>query len=148
MSIIHQASTVIAQPVGVSSAVSVQLPIISLSAVLSSGPVFSGIKIDSNGTIYKRDGTTTWVTTGNDWLLSGLNENVWVECTLDSGSLFASSSTGVRLQCTTDYFWQVRDNIQGDAGVTANITIKLWDAATGGNELASRAYNPDAEWTV
>lgn len=131
--------------------VSVQLTAQNLVR-LTTQECYSGIKIDSDGGIYTKDaaGSSTWTDSGDNWLLSGANSDVWVEASYSAGtgspSLFSSSATGTRLSCAGDRFWMIRDTTDGGGEVTGTLDLYLYDASSGGNLLASRQYALDAEY--
>ena len=122
-----------------------QLPNQSLARVNFGATCYSGIQIGADGNIDALSESNVWVDTGDDWLLTGTNSEVWVETTLNSGTLYSSSATGTRLACTSDTYWRIRDTSSGDGEETASITIELYDASSGGNLLASNTYALDAE---
>jgi hypothetical protein len=102
---------------------------------------YSGIKIDSDGGIWTKDaaGPSGWTDSGDNWLQSGANTDVWVLATYLPGTgspaLYSSSAVNTRLSCA-----------DGGGEVTGTLDIFLYDAATGGNLLTSRSYTLDAEY--
>lgn len=131
--------------------VSVQLTAQSLQR-LTTQECYSGIKIDSDGGIYTKDaaGVSGWTDSGDNWLLSGANTDVWVLATYLPGTgspaLYSSSAVNTRLSLAGDRFWMIRDTTDGGGEVTGTLDIFLYDAATGGNLLTSRSYSLDAEY--
>jgi len=123
----------------------VQLPAVALANV-DSGTTYSGIKIDSNSSIYRHISGSVWTDTGQDWLLNGLNSEVWVHASYSGDTLYSSSAVGSRLACTSDHYWRVRDTTDNGIEVAGTLTLQLWDHATVGNLLATRVYPLDAEW--
>lgn len=135
------------------SGLSVQLPVISLAGYSEGWDAHSGIQFRSNGDIYKHpnSGDDIWIDTASDWLLDGSNSQVWISCVFTSGfgspSLKSGSDLGdgTRLALTINRHWDITDTTADDGQVEATLLIKLYDAATGGNELASRTYSLDAD---
>jgi len=98
------------------------------------GTCYCGIRFNSNGIEYEFLAGGQATSLGN-WLDSGLNSEVWVEMTLDSGSWNDTDSGTARLQLSTTRSWTVSRSTVGSHSATA--TFKFYDAASGGNLLYS-----------
>ncbi len=108
---------------------------------------FAGTEFNSDGVENRRDkddGTHPGVTRGT-WLDSGLNSEVWVERTINSGTLDNDSGAG-RLVMSTSRQFGVNRQTEGTG--SANLTIDFWDAASGGNNLKSYTLIIEAKVTI
>lgn len=115
-------------------------------APASSGVSYSGV----GATIYARvmfgaDGvqyrnasatSTSMTTSVTTWLTSGLSSQVWVQRTVNSGSLNLDPGSG-RLQLNSDRTFGVQDVTIAGGSVSANLTFRFYDAASGGSEIGS-----------
>lgn len=114
--------------------------------------VYAATSYNSDGNEYTNSPKTTLNYTssrGNAWLTGGNASDVWVQCTLNSGSFNAANAgTGTRLNLGTTRNWAVSDSnpTAGSKG-EANATWAFYDAATGGNLLDSVTYTITAAYT-
>lgn len=112
----------------------------------TSGTAYATVKVDADGDLYESiSGSGSGFTSYETWLDSGLNSEVWVECTVNSGSLDTSAGTGSRLACTSDRIWGIE--CATDCLQTANITLDFYDAASGGSLLDSQTVTLEVEVT-
>lgn len=107
---------------------------------------YAGIRYDSDGDEYESPITGAIGINVNrgTWLTSGLTSEVWMQRTINSGSLYVDAGSG-RLAMTTSRTFQVRDTSTTGGPVTCNLTIDFYDAASGGNLLDSVTYTLSAE---
>lgn len=100
---------------------------------VSGSPAFASIRVDSDGKWYldSTNGQNTFGTATGTWLASGLNSEVWIERTVNSGSLsFDGIGTG-RVAMTSDRLMSINTTSMK----TVNFTLRFYDAASGGNLL-------------
>jgi hypothetical protein len=104
------------------------------------GVAYANLAFNSDGDEYMNPtfpatSPATTVSRGT-WLTSGSAADVWVERTIDSGSLSTDPGTGRHNLATTRTF-----GVYAGLGgfVTAYVTFKFYDAATGGNLLHTSA---------
>ena len=116
---------------------SIELPTLILENAQreSSETIYSGIKIDADGYVYRRSTYGTWQNV-SPWLLNGSASTYYVSMTINSGTLTTSSGTGP-LQCSTDRSWEISGS---STPKTATITLTLADNTTGAPVLKSRQY--------
>jgi hypothetical protein len=83
------------------------------------------------------------------WLVTGLNSEVWVERTLDSGTLTTDHIGSGRLSLVASPISDVRRSTNGFK--TCTLTYEFFDAASMGNSLGSKqivltaTYEDDSE---
>lgn len=99
----------------------------------------SNMKVDQDGDIYESDNTGAYGASAQTWLDAGSSSAVWVARTVTLGTLTTDAGTG-RLQCNVDREFGVTDP-PGAASKQANITLKFYDAASGGNLLFTTGDN-------
>lgn len=107
-----------------------------------SGTCQANVKCDNDGDWYESNNTGGYSTSEGNWLVTGLNSEVWVERTLDVGTLTTDAGTG-RLVCSTDRIFGVSRSSAGSKQCT--LTFEFFDAAVGGNSLGSKQIILDAE---
>jgi hypothetical protein len=107
---------------------------------------FAGVTIHSNGNEYAvgNDGDIDAHNLG-PWLDGGETSQVWVRCSVNSGSLGGSSATGVWLATTTTRTWQIIDTTDNATPVTAQITVELAFDSAGTIIADSETYNLSAD---
>ena len=108
------------------------------------GTCYATIAYNSDGIEYENSSAaaiTADQSRGN-WLDSGLNSQVWVERTIDVGTLDTDAGTGRLVLSTTRTF-----GIENAAIKAATVTFKFYDAATGGSEIASVQIQLDVDGT-
>lgn len=109
------------------------------------GTIYSGIQLNTSGQEFENAGPTSQSFTlpRGKWLNSGSSSAVWVERTVNSGSLnWQDPGTG-RLQMNTTREYGVSRTAVGTG--TANVTFDAYDAASGGNQLDSVTLDISAE---
>lgn len=117
----------------------VQLPAVDLSNESSVAPVYSGIRFDSDGKIYKMSTGGIWQYAGVVWLLSGAASDYWLHRTIVSGTF--TNDDGDALQLNTDdldYWMQNSVNWFTKQG---SITFEIADDAIKTTVYATRTYN-------
>lgn len=77
------------------------------------------------------------------WLQSGSTSEVWVECSIVSGTLSSGAGTG-RFATTTTRTW-TKQKTSGFGADTVVIDLDFYDASTGGNLLDSTRVTLTAE---
>jgi len=104
---------------GGATSAAVQLPGNSFT---SSGvaPVYSGLKIAADGSLYERQNTGGWSRFGT-WLLAGTNSNYYVSRTVNQGTLTTDAGAGP-LQLNADRIYDVQVNV-GDETVFIRFDI-------------------------
>ncbi len=110
------------------------------------GICYAIVRFNSNGIEYKNIGasSTTMNSSRGIWLDSGLNSEVWVQRTINSGSFNYTDAGSGRLVLSTSRDFGVSKGGPGGSQI-CNVTFKFWDAPSGGNELDSVTYNMEAE---
>ncbi len=99
-------------------------------------PCISNVKIDNDGNVYKSDETGAYSGADQQWLDVGLNSEVWVERSIDVGSLDTDQIGAGRVAMTSDRAIGVNDTTPLFADTTtATVTLSFYDAASGGNLL-------------
>lgn len=108
----------------------------------------SGVSYAANGIEYKRRNTGTWnFTSRGNWLDEGDADDVWVQVTVNSGSLNSGNPGSGRLQLTVDRQYGVIRTSVGSHN--ANVSVTMWDAASGGNILdGPTTFDITAEYTL
>jgi|GEM_PF-6842469 len=125
-------------PVGGSgSPILVQLPAISLSNSSSASIVYSGIRFDNDGKIYKMSAGGTWQYAA-DWLLSGVVADYWLHRTILTGTFTGDDGDALQLN-TGDLDYYLQNSVEWFArGGTINFEIA--DDASKTNVYATHTY--------
>lgn len=99
---------------------------------------YAVLQYNSNKTEYENSGVGNNTNTSRGlWADSGDAAGAWLARTINSGSLFSDPGSG-RLNMGTTRTFRVRDTDQGSGGAqSCNLTIVMWDAASGGSQLDS-----------
>lgn len=109
-----------------------------------SGPTFANLQYNSSGEEFENSSPTSnnvTLSRGN-WLDEGLSSEVWIERTINSGSLNNGDAGSGRLQLSTSrLFGNTR---VADGQQTANITFDFYDAASGGSLLDTVTFSIQA----
>ena len=108
---------------------------------------WAGVVFSSLGTENENTPANSFTVSRGNWLDAGDSSEVWIERTINSGPGFNVDDPGAgRLQLNVNRkFNQNRTTI----GVrTTNVTFDFWDAASGGNQLATVTYDVIAEQTA
>jgi hypothetical protein len=100
-----------------------------------SGTVYSGLKLDSDGSAYERQPGGGWSRVFT-WLFSGTNSAYYVNRTIVSGSLTTDAGTGSSITLGTDRIWDIQET--GDTFVTVNFELAL---VSDDSVVASRTYD-------
>jgi len=109
---------------------------------------FAGVQYKSDGNEWSSTGGGTFSVGRGQWLDIGSASAVWVERTVNSGSLnWQDPGTGRKVLSTTRTYG-VTDTSVGGGPVTANVTFDFYDAASGGNLLDSVTLDLTAEKTI
>lgn len=94
------------------------------------------------------DGSTNagnYTESRGNWLDSGSETNVWFERTVNTGAIQTDPGSG-RLQMSITRTIACVRTTQGVN--TANVTITMWDASSGGAKLDEVTFDLTAEFTV
>lgn len=118
--------------------------ITSLFHSTAGGTCYAGWDIRSNGSAYKVNANGTFSLVTPPWLSAGENSDVWVARTINSGTLSTDEIGSGRAALTSDRM--VR--IQTTGFKTTTITLNFYDAASGGNLLASKQIVLEADATL
>ncbi len=108
------------------------------------GECHAGVRYKSDGFEEAKNSIGGWLPTNNRglWLDVGESGNVWVERTINSGSLTNEDPGAGRHNLgTTRTFSQYRVGLGTD---TANVTFDFWSAASGGVLLDTVTFNISA----
>ncbi len=99
-----------------------------------SSPCWAAWKADADGDKYNSANDGGYSSSYKTWLTLGLNSQVWVERTINSGT-FARDFGAARVIMTADRELGIFRSTSGtDNG---NATVRFYDAASGGNLLAT-----------
>lgn len=101
------------------------------------GTVYGGIELNTSGAEFGNAGPNSQVfsVSRGNWLNSGSSSSVWVERTVNSGSLNWQDPGAGRLQMNTSRQYGISRSTNGSS--LANVTFDAYDASTGGNLLDS-----------
>jgi hypothetical protein len=117
--------------------------ILSNSNTRTSGLCVAYVKIDADGDFYKSDNTGAYGAATGNWLDSGGSDEVWVARTIDSGTLSTDGIGTGRVQCNTDRALGTTKSTP-DGSKACTFTLNFYDAASGGNLLASKQITTTA----
>ena len=100
---------------------------------------FAGVRFNNDGTEQGSTAAGVFSLSRGGWLDMGDPASVWVERIINSGTLDWTDSGAGRLQLNvTRSFGNTRTSNGTD---TTNVTFDFYDAAAGGNLLATRTYD-------
>ena len=102
-------------------------------------------KSDADGSKYISNNQGAYSSSYKVWLTAGLNSEVWIERTINSGTLSTDTIGSGRQVQTADREIGVLDAVATGSPTTANVTIDYWDAVSGGNNLATGTVTLSAE---
>jgi hypothetical protein len=102
------------------------------------------VKIDSDGDFYKSDETGSYSSNGN-WLDSGAANEVWVARTITAGTLSKDDIGTGRTSCSSDLEIGTTKSFP-DGNKSCTFTLNFYDAASGGNLLASKSITTIATY--
>lgn len=110
-------------------------------------PVYAGVAYNATGFEFSNNasGSNSYDVSRGLWLDSGSASEVWLERTINSGSLNSSDPGAGRHQLNTARLLEVSDSTILGGAVTCNVTVDFYDASTGGNLLDSVTYTLSAE---
>jgi len=107
---------------------------------------YAGVQYDNSGEEYKRSNTGTWQGTSRGaWLDGGSVGGVWIERTINSGSL-NTDALAVRLNLGTQRNFGLNRATPGTD--TCNITFDFYNAASGGDLLDSVTFDISAQYII
>ena len=87
------------------------------------GTVYSGVKFDSDGSVYRRQANGGWSRVGS-WLYKGSAGSYYLARTINAGSLTTDSGAGPNLPFDgTDYIYDVQQSMLGSA--TAEVSFQI-----------------------
>ena len=115
------------------------------SAILSNtgdpafGIIYSGIKFDADGDVYRRQVAGGWGRIGT-WLLSGVNTDYSISRIINSGTLTTDAGSG-DLQLNTDRIFDVQNSTPSSTE-TASILVTLsnWNGGSPDTEYDMQSY--------
>jgi len=117
----------------------------TITNVRSGAACQANFRVDNDGLEYESDNQGNYSASSGQWLDRGLNSEVWVERTVNSGTLDTDTIGGSRVVCSTD---RIVGITRGSAGTdTANVTLEFFDAASGGNSLDTATIALSAEFS-
>lgn len=101
------------------------------------------VRYGTDGVEWKNatSGTSSTTSSRGTWLTSGSASGAWVSRVINSGSLNWTDFGSSRYQMSSDRQLGVRDTNSGTANASANVTVSMHDASSGGNLLASATYS-------
>jgi hypothetical protein len=106
----------------------------------------ANFKVDNDGDEYESDNVGGYGASSGTWLDSGLNSEVWVERTVNSGTLDTDTIGASRVSCTGDQIVGItRTTIGTD---NADVDIDYYDAASGGTLIGTQNILLQAERTA
>ena len=107
------------------------------------GVVYARIKWDADGDVYESFANGSYGSSSDTWLDNGTTSQVWVQRTIDSGTLNLDTIGASRVAMTSDRQLGVERSPTGSKA--ANGTISFYDASSGGNLLRTRNWDVEAE---
>lgn len=113
----------------------------------SFGTVIANFKIDNDGDCYRSDNSGSYLSSSQTWLDAGTNDQVWIERTVNSGTLDTDTIGTGRVAMTTDRIIGVTDSVQGGLPRDANVTVSFYDASSGGTLLDTADVVLQADYT-
>lgn len=113
----------------------VALPTAILFNSGSTGTIFSGLKFDSDGNLYKRQANGGYSSIGA-WLVSGSAGDFTLVSTIDSGTLTTDAGRSVTMG--SDRAFDIQLSIDGEK--TTNMTYDIELTASPGVSLVNRSY--------
>jgi hypothetical protein len=116
----------------------VQLPGINFNTDGTNNPVYSGVRFDSDGKIYKTDAAGNWQYAA-DWLLDGAASDYYLWRTIESGTFTQDDGDGNQLN-TGDLDYYLTNSVDWFFR-TGSITFKISDDSAGSNILVTRLYS-------
>ncbi len=108
----------------------------NISTIGSDNPVVAGLQINTDGVEWSSNSAGTYNVGRGVWLDEGDSSQVWVERTLDSGTLDVDPGAG-RLRLDTTRTYEKHDTTIPGGAETCTVTYDYYDAPSGGNLLDS-----------
>jgi hypothetical protein len=108
-------------------------------------PCSCDVRCDNDGEWRESTNTGGFPGTSGTWLTSGLNSEVWIERTIDSGSLDGPDPGAGRLICSTTRTYGI-DRGAPTGTDTCTLTFDFWDAATGGSNIGTKQITLTADY--
>jgi len=124
----------------------VSLDTADVTRATASNPTFAGVTYLPTGVENANaiDGTANYTISRGSWLDTGSANDVWLERTINSGSLNASDPGAGRHQMNGARTLAVRDTTIPGGAVECNVTVRMYDASTGGNLLGTATFTLSA----
>jgi len=106
------------------------------------GTCDGGVRYNNDGSEDGQIATGAWSIDRDNWLDSGLPSEVWVERTINSGTLDTDDigATRVSMSTTRELSMSITESTN-----SCNLTVDFYDAASSGNLLDSVTYNIEVE---
>ena len=145
MSIVHAQSTINAAQQGVPSGPVVDAATGGVTNGAAIATVIAGVAYNGDGTEDASTAAGLYTVSRGSWLTSGSPSEVWLERTINSGTLTNSDPGTGRHQLNLVRTLAVQDTTIPGGAVTCNVTVEFYDAATGGNLLDAVTYTLSAE---
>lgn len=117
-------------------------PLKTIGDVAPGGTAYAYFGVFADGDLYSSKTGTTPNVSYETWLDGGSNTQVWVERTINSGTLDTDWGAS-RVACTSDRVLGV--SASGGATQACNVTVDFYDAASGGTLLDSQTLILDAD---
>jgi hypothetical protein len=124
----------------------VQLPALSLHNIGGpgfGGTVHSGVRLGSDGMIYRQQTNGSWSAQGQ-WLLGGTNSTFYVSRVVNSGTLDTDGGTIQQLNANEDYGTETMLPVEKAASITLSIYDNGTETVQNGFPI-SRTYSLSAE---
>lgn len=102
-------------------------------------PTIAGVQYNLSGVEYSTQfsGNGAYNVSRGNWLDTGLNSEVWIERTLNVGTLTHADPGAGRKVLSTTRSYAVHDATIPGGSVDCTVTFDFWDAASGGSLLDS-----------
>ena len=101
------------------------------------GTIYAGIRIAADGNVYEATSGGAFTSNQGAWLSAGAASDVWVQVSVTSGSLNWVNAGSGRLQCNVNRDYGVNRSTSGTQSAT--VSFNFYDAASGGNLLATKS---------
>jgi hypothetical protein len=108
-----------------------------------SGTCQCNVKLDNDGDHYESTNTGTYGASEGTFRTSGAGNEVFVERSIDSGTLTTDGLAGGRASCAADRILGVSRSTTGSKICT--LTLSFYDASSGGNLLGTKQITVEAE---
>lgn len=106
-------------------------------------PCYAGIRIDNDNNIYASNNVGTYSVHDSGYVQNGTTSEVWVERTINSSAGGGLTTDGIgasRVNCGTDRLLEIIDSSDDGSSRDANVTVRFYDAASGGTLLDTATY--------